>query len=173
MVIVAMSSQSGRKAQANVIVTHPNRRKPAVRATRMVVVLLLLASAALVLIVMVGGWRSLQGDVPVLVAYVGVYLAMALLAVRWNRGVLPLAAVLALLLLIFAGVSAPAWFARDKNGFAQPDLNAGLLGVVTLAIIPVQLLLIAFAMRGFSQGWNVELEQLAPGPSEHALRGPA
>jgi len=31
--------------------------------------------------------------------------------------------------------------------------------VITLAIAPVQILLVAFAMRGFNQGWNVELER--------------
>ena len=40
---------------AGVIITHPNRDKPAVQATRATVVALLLASAGLVLIVTVGG----------------------------------------------------------------------------------------------------------------------
>jgi hypothetical protein len=168
-----MSSPPGRRAQTDVIVTHPNRGKPAVQATRTAVVLLLLISAALVAIVMVGGYRSLEGNIPILVGYVAVYLAMAFFAARWNRGVLPMASALAVLLLIFAGVSAPSWFARDKSGFAQPDLNAGLLGVITLAIIPVQLLLITFAMRGFQQGWNVELEQRAPQAGRDALSHPA
>jgi hypothetical protein len=159
MVIQTMSAYASREPQVHVVVTHPNRGKPAVQATRSAVVALLLASAALVLIVMVGGAKALQGDVPVLVGYAIVYLVMAFFAARWNRGVLPIAAVLAVLLLIFAGVAGPAWFARDKPGFAQPELDAGLLGVLTLAIVPVQILLIAFAMRGFKQGWNVELEQ--------------
>jgi hypothetical protein len=34
--------------------------------------------------------------------------------------------------------------------------------VLTLLIVPVQMLLVAFAMRGFSQGWNVELERRDP-----------
>jgi FtsH-binding integral membrane protein len=173
MVNLTMASHPGRRTQGDVIVTHPNRSKPAVQATRTVVVALLLVSAALVLIVMVGGWRALEGNVPVLVGYVAVYLAMAFFAARWNRGVLPLAAALAVLLLIFAGVSAPSWFARDKSGFAQPALNAGLIGVITVAIIPVQILLIAFAMRGFQQGWNVELEQRSPHPGRDALSHPA
>lgn len=164
-----MASYSGTRTQQDVIVTHPNRDKPAVQATRAAVVLLLLASVALVLIVMVGGWRALEGNVPVLVGYIVVYLAMALLAMRWNRGVLPIAAALAVLLMIFAGVSAPSWFARDKPGFAEPELNAGLLGAITLMIIPVQILLIAFTMRGFKQGWNVELEQRASGVRHDAL----
>jgi hypothetical protein len=162
MVNVEMSSPPRGQAQPDVVVTHPNRGKPAVQATRTGVVLLLLVSVALVLIVMVGGYKALEGSVPILIGYIAVYLVMAFFVGRWNRGVLPLAAVLAVLLLIFAGVSAPSWFARDKSGFAQPDLNAGLLGVITLAIVPVQMLLIAFAGRGFQQGWNVELEQRTP-----------
>ena len=143
-------------------VTHPNRDKPVVQATRATVVLLLLASAGLVLIVTVGGWSVLEAAKPVEVAYVLVYLTLAFFALRWNRGVLPVAAVLAVLLLIFALVAGPGWFARDKHGFAQPSLDAGLLGVLTLLIVPVQMLLVAFAMRGFQQGWNVELERRDP-----------
>jgi hypothetical protein len=75
--------------------------------------------------------------------------------------------------MIFALVAGPAWFNRDKSGFAQPDINAGLLGLLTLLVVPVQMLLIAFAMRGFRQGWNVELERreggagLYPEPPPH------
>jgi hypothetical protein len=145
-----------------VIVTHPNRDKPVVQATRATVVVLLLVSAALVLIVTVGGWNLLEGAIPVQIGYVAVYLIFAFYAARWNRGVLPISAVLAVLLLIFAAVAAPGWFDRDKSGFAQPTINAGLLGVLTLLIVPVQILLVTFAMRGFSQGWNVELERRDP-----------
>ena len=59
-------------------------------------------------------------------------------------------------------MAAPGWFDRDHAGFTQPALNAGLLGVITLLIVPVQMLLVAFAMRGFNQGWNVELERRDP-----------
>ena len=140
-------------------ITHPNRDKAVVQATRATVVVLLLASAALVLIVTIGGWSVLQGAVPVQIAYILAYLTLAFFAMRWNRGVLPVSAVLAVLLLIFALVAGPSWFARDKTGFAQPAISAGLLGLLTLLIVPVQMLLVAFAMRGFSQGWNVELER--------------
>jgi hypothetical protein len=158
----AMSSASGSERQQGVIITHPNRDKPVVQATRATVVVLLLVSAALVLIVTVGGWNLLEGAIPVQIAYVAVYLTFAFFATRWNRGVLPISAVLAVLLLIFAAVAAPGWFDRDKSGFAQPTLNAGLLGVLTLLIVPVQILLVTFALRGFSQGWNVELERREP-----------
>jgi presenilin-like A22 family membrane protease len=161
-----MSSTPGRhepaERAAGTIVTHPNRDKPVVQATRATVVLLLLASAGLVLIVTVGGWKVLQGAAAVQIVYVAVDLTLAFYAMRWNRGVLPVAAVLAVLLGIFALVAGPGWFSRDKTGFTQPALNAGLLGVLTLLVIPVQILLVAFAMRGFSQGWNVELERTDP-----------
>jgi presenilin-like A22 family membrane protease len=169
MVKGEMASTSGRSAPAGVIVTHPNRNKPVVQATRVTVVLLLIASAALILIVTIGGWETLEGDIPILLAFAVVYLLMAFFAGRWSRGVLPMAAALALLLLVFAMVAAPSWFARDKAGFAEPALPASLLGVITLAIIPVQILLIAFAMRGFSQGWNIELEQLGPNADRDVL----
>jgi hypothetical protein len=162
MVSDEMSPASGQSAHAGVIVSHPNRDKPAVRATRATVVLLLLLSAALILIVTLGGWGTLEGDIPVLLIWAAIYLLMAFFAARWSRGVLPIAAALALILLVFATVSAPGWFARDKTGFAEPHLSASLLGLFTIAIIPVQILLIAFTMRGFSQGWNIELEQLDP-----------
>jgi hypothetical protein len=160
----AMSSRAGRQPEGGtpapgVTITHPNRDKAVVQATRATVIVLLLVSAALVLIITIGGWKVLQGAVPVQIAYVLAYLTLAFFAWRWNRGVLPVSAVLAVLLLIFAGVAGPGWFARDKSGFAEPALNAGLLGVLTLLIVPVQMLLVAFAMRGFSQGWNVELER--------------
>jgi hypothetical protein len=160
--MVAMSSQLKPPDRSGVIITHPNRDKPVVQATRATVVLLLLASAGLVLIVTVGGWSVLWGAVPIQIGYIGVYLTLAFYAGRWNRGVLPVAAALAVLLAIFALVAGPSWFARDKTGFAQPTINSGLLGLLTLLIVPLQMLLIAFAMRGFSQGWNVELERRDP-----------
>jgi hypothetical protein len=165
MVIVAMSSAmfSPAEGRPEVIVTHPNRDKPVVQATRATVVLLLLVSAALVLVITVSGWNVLESAVVIQMAYIAVYLAFAFYAARWNRGVLPVAAVLAVILGIFAMLAGPAWFGRDKSGLASPDyLSAGLLGVLTLLILPVQILLVTFAMRGFSQGWNVELERRDP-----------
>ena len=154
-----MSSASRPDRQQGVVITHPNRDKPVVQATRATVVVLLLVSAALVLVVTVGGWNLLEGAIPVQIGYIVVYLIFAFFAARWNRGVLPISAVLAVLLGIFAAVAGPSWFARDKSGFAEATLNSGLLGLLTLLIVPVQILLVTFALRGFSQGWNVELER--------------
>jgi hypothetical protein len=151
-----MSSVQAKQEQG-VIVTHPNRDKPVVQATRATVVVLLLVSAALVTIVTIGGWSELEGAVPIQIGYIAVYLTFAFYALRWNRGVLPVSSALAVLLAIFAAVAGPGWFDRDKFGFAHSTLN-----VLTLLILPVQILLITFAMRGFSQGWNVELERRDP-----------
>ena len=102
------------------------------------------------------------------IAYIVVYLVMAFYVLRWNRGVLPLAAALAIILGIFAAIAGPQWFERDKSGFTNPALDADLLGLLTLLVVPVQVLLIAFAMRGFQQAWNVEVER----PDGHGLRRP-
>jgi presenilin-like A22 family membrane protease len=159
-----MSSASRQGPPPGVVITHPNRDKPVVQATRATVVFLLLASAGLVLIVTVGGWNVLEGMIPVQIGYIVVYVVLAFYAGRWNRGVLPVAAALAVLLAIFSLVAGPGWFSRDKTAFEEPALNPSLLGLLTLLIAPVQILLVAFAMRGFNQGWNVELERRDPAP---------
>jgi hypothetical protein len=151
-------------AEPGVRIEHPNRAKAASKLTRAIVVLLLLVSAVLVAIVTLGGWDALQGAKALQIAYIVVYLVIAFFVLRWSRGVLPLAAALAIVLLIFAAVSAPAWFDRDKPGFAEPALDEGILGLVTALIVPVQILLIAFAMSGFRQAWNVEVERAEDEP---------
>jgi presenilin-like A22 family membrane protease len=143
---------------ADTVLIHPNRDKAESKATRAVVVLLLLVSAGLIAIVMAGGWAELQGAQIVSIAYVLIYLFMAMYVMRWNRGVLPVAAALAILFAVVAAVAGPAWFDRDKGGFDDPALDPAILGMLTLIIVPVQVLLIVFAMRGFQQAWNVEVE---------------
>jgi hypothetical protein len=149
-----------------VIVTHPNREKAVVQSTRATVVLLLVLSAGLVGLITGAGWGVLEGAAPVEIGYILVYLLLAFLAARWNRGALPVSASLAAFLLIFAAVAASGWFEREKRGYAEPSLNSDLLGLLTLLVIPLQILLIVFAMRGFSQGWNVELERRVGEPQE-------
>lgn len=139
-------------------IEHPNRDKAGAKATKSIVILLLIASAALTTIVTVGGWSELQGAQPVAFAYIILYLVMAFYVARWNRGILPVAAALAVLFAVVAAVAAPAWFDRDKAGFDTPLLEPSILGLLTVIIVPVQLLLMAFAMRGFAQKWNVEVE---------------
>jgi lysylphosphatidylglycerol synthetase-like protein (DUF2156 family) len=148
----------GGMAEEETRVYHPNRDKAASKAAKSTVVLLLLVSAGLVAIVTIGGWSVMQGAQIVAIAYVIVYCVMAYYIARWQRGVLPLAAALAILLGVVAAIAVPGWFDRDETGYADALLPAGLLGLLTLIIVPLQLLLIAFAMRAFSQQWNVEIE---------------
>jgi lysylphosphatidylglycerol synthetase-like protein (DUF2156 family) len=143
---------------ADTVLVHPNRDKAESKATKAIVVLLLVLSAILILVVTAGGWSELQGAQIIAIGYIIVYLVMAFYVARWNRGVLPVAAALAVLFAVVAAVAAPAWFERDKAGFEDPALDPGFLGLLTAIIVPVQLLLIAFAMRGFQQQWNVEVE---------------
>jgi hypothetical protein len=71
---------------------------------------------------------------------------------------LPVSAAFAIVLLVFAAIAAPGWFDRDHAGYDNPGLPPGLIGLLTIILIPVEFLLIVFAMRGFSQKWNVEIE---------------
>ncbi len=153
------------EAREGYVIEHPNRQKASSKATKAVVVLLLLASAALMVIITIGGWEALVGAKALQIAYILLYVGMAYLVLRWNRGILPVAAALAIILLIFSAVSAPEWFDRDKEGFTNPTLDESILGMLTYILVPVQVLLIGFAMRGFQQAWNVEVERPADGRS--------
>jgi hypothetical protein len=155
-------------------IEHPNREKAASKLMRMIVILLLLVSAFLVTVITIGGWDVLQGAKALQIAYIVVYVVIAFFVLRWSRGVLPVAAALAIVLLIFAAVSAPAWFDRDKPGFTDPTIDEGILGLLTALLVPIQLLLIAVAMSGFRQAWNVEVERPADEPPpERPGRGDA
>jgi hypothetical protein len=145
--------------ETHVIIEHPNREKASSKAAKATVLLLLLVSVALMLIVTIGGWSVLESAKSVQIVYIVVYLIIAFYVAQWNRGVLPIAAALAIILVIFAAVAVPGWVDRDQNGFAQPAIDSGVLAIVTALIIPVQILLIAFAMRAFNQAWNVEVER--------------
>ena len=148
-------------AEDEVVIEHPNRERAASKVTRVVVVLLLLATAFLMIVISVGAWDVLVGAKALQVIYILLYVLIAFLVARWSRGVLPVAAALGMILMIFALVSAPGWFARAQDGFTDPAIPSDVVGLLTAIIVPLQLLLIAFAMRGFRQAWNVEVERPA------------
>jgi hypothetical protein len=159
-------------------VIHPNRDKRVCKLTRLLVAAILLLSIALMLIVTVGGWTKLQGMKPVNFIWCGVYLVMAVYVVRWARGLLPIAAALAVLLIAIAaiagfGLGGTSWYDRGHAGYAHAGslfggsgLSADTIGTLTLLLIPLELLLVVAAIVGFAQGWNVELEV----PDEEARR---
>jgi hypothetical protein len=143
---------------SDIVIVRPNRSGAEAKATKAAVILLLVSSAAITGIVTFGGWSKLEGAQIWAVGYILIYLVMAYFVARWNRGILPVASALAILFAVVALVAAPAWFNRDKAGFADPALPPGILGLLTAILIPLQLLLIAFSMRAFSQKWNIEVE---------------
>src|SRR3954465_4785969 len=147
---------------ADVVIDHPNRETAAARVTRAAVVVLLLVSAALMIVVSAGGWEAFAGVQGLQIAFIVAYLGMAVMVARWSRGVLPLAAALAVLLLIFAAVAAPGWYARDRSGFADTAIAAGVLGLLTALLVPLQVLVGAIARSGFRERWNVEVGRPAP-----------
>ena len=160
-------------AESGVEIERPNREKAASKMTRFVVFVLLIASAVLMAIITWGGWDAIEGAKALQIAWIVLYLVMAFFVLRWSRGVLPVAAALAIILLIFAAVSAPQWFDRDKEGFTDPTLDEGILGLLTALLVPLQLLLIAFSMSGFRQAWNVEVERPADDRPRDDRREPA
>jgi lysylphosphatidylglycerol synthetase-like protein (DUF2156 family) len=161
------------------VVVYPNREKAGSKVTKAIVAVIMLVSVALILIVTIGGWSKLQGLKPVNIIWMIAYLIMAFyIFTRWARGLLPITAGMAILLLMMAviaglGAAGTSWFDRSHSGFANAQsvfggggLSADVLGFFTLLIAPVQILLIFFAMYGFSQGWNVEMEV----PAEEAKK---
>jgi hypothetical protein len=167
-----------RNVSPGYVVIHPNRDKAICKLTKLIVVGLLIASVVLMVILTVGGWSKLQGMKPVNFIWSAVYLVIAYYILRWSRGLLPIAAALAVLLLIIAvisgfGLAGTSWFDRNHHGFGAAQslfggngLSTDVLGTITLLLIPVSMALVVFAMIGFAQSWNVELEV----PEEEARR---
>src|SRR5436189_273265 len=137
----------------------PNREKAESKSARALLVFLLLVTAALAFVIIIGGWTRLEGVKVLAIAYALLYVLFAFLVSRWNRGVLPVASALSIILAIFAGISAPAWFDRAKDGLSDPALPPDLLGLLCLLLVPIQVILIAVAMVAFNQEWHVEEER--------------
>ena len=151
----------------------PNREKAEAKTMKAIIAFVLLVSAGLLIIITIGGWERLLGPSVGVMAllWAALYIVFAFLVMRWVRGILPVAAALAVILAIFAAIAAPDWFARDKDGLDSPALPEDLLGLLTLIIVPVQLVLIAVSMIGFSQEWHVEEERPVGGQRLHGEGG--
>ena len=59
-----------------------------------------------------------------------------------------------------------------RRASTRPALPESLLGLLVLSLIPLALLLIVFAMRGFQQGWSVEAGSRADLEARGLLGGP-
>ena len=130
-----------------------------------IVAFVLFVSAALLVIITLGGWERLQspGVGVATLIWAGLYVLFGLLILRWNRGVLPVSAAMAVIMAIFAAVAAPGWFDRAKDGLSSPALPEDLIGLLTVIVIPVSLILVIVAMLAFNQEWQVEEERPVSG----------
>ncbi len=140
-------------------VYHPHRSDAAVQATRAAVVILLVASIVLMVVITIGGWSALAGAKSVQILLILLYGVLLMQVVRWSRGSLPVSAAFAVIVGVLALVSVSSWFDRNAFGYSSTGLSASTIGLLVALLVPVQLLLILFAARGFSQGWNVEEER--------------
>jgi len=139
----------------------PNREKAQNKTTKAIVAFVLLVSAALIAIIVIGGLERMQSGMIAVMSLVwaALYVFFAILIARWNRGLLPVAASLAVIMTIFAAVAAPGWFARSKDGLDSPILPEDLIGLLVVILIPVQILLIVVCLIAFGQEWHVEEER--------------
>ncbi len=157
------------KAREGYELWRPNRAKASSKTMKAVIAFVLLVSAGLLVIITIGGWDRLLGTsvAAMTLFWAALYVVFALLVMRWSRGILPVTAALAIILAIFAGIAAPEWFARSKDGLDSPALPEDLIGLLTLVVGAVQILLIVVSMAGFSQEWHVEEERPIDGQPLH------
>jgi hypothetical protein len=139
----------------------PNREKAQSKTTKAIVAFVLLVSAALIIVICIGGWERMQSSMIAIMTlfWAALYIFFAILIMNWNRGLLPVAASLAVIMTIFAAVAAPGWFSRSKDGLDSPILPEDLLGLLVIVLIPVQILLIVVSLIAFGQEWHVEEER--------------
>jgi hypothetical protein len=140
----------------------PNREKAESVTTKVVLVILLAATSIIAVIVAISGFSLMSGGTGmalVTLIYGLLYAFFAFLVARWNRGILPVAAALSMILAIFCAVGADSWFAREKAGFDEAALSSSLIGTLVILLGLLQIVLIAFALYGFNQEWHVEEER--------------
>jgi hypothetical protein len=140
----------------------PNREKGSSVTTKFVVVLLLAATAVIAALITIGGWSLLKGGSGmgiVCAIYAILYAFFAIIVARWNRGVLPVAAALSMILAIFCAVGAESWFNRDRAGFDEAVFSSSVIGLLVVILGLLQIVLIAAALYAFNQEWHVEEER--------------
>jgi hypothetical protein len=152
-----------RATREEMIIEHPNREKASSKLTRAIVVVLMLISAGLMIFVQIGGWNVSQSTWFPTAILVAIYLVLAFYIAQWSKGMLPVAAGAAGFVLAFALVAVPSWSNRNAEGFTISTVDPGLLAFLSAMLVPLQILLIVFALRGFQQHWNVEVERMPDG----------
>jgi hypothetical protein len=140
----------------------PNREKTESITTKFVLALLLVATSAIAFLVTITGFSLMTGGGGmglVCLIYAALYAFFAFLVLRWNRGILPVAAALSMILAILCAAGADSWFARDKAGFEDALIPVTLIGLLVIILAILQLILIAVALYAFNQNWHVEEER--------------
>jgi hypothetical protein len=142
---------------------HPNREKADVITTKFVIAFLMLATAVIAGLVTIGGFSQLSGGggmgaLCLIFALLYAFFSY-LVARRWSRGILPVAASLSTILAIFCAVGANSWFARDKAGFEDALIPVSLIGLLVIILLLLQIVLVVACFYGFSQNWHVEEER--------------
>ena len=140
----------------------PNREKAESVTTKVVLVILLAATSIIAVIVAISGFSLMSGGTGMAIVtliYGLLYAFFAFLVFRWNRGILPVAAALSMILAIFCAVGANSWFARDKAGFEKALIPTPLIGTLVIVLVILQLATIAVALYAFNQNWHVEEER--------------
>ena len=140
----------------------PNREKTESITTKFVLVLLLAATSALAFLITITGFSLMTGGGGmglVCLIYAALYAFFTFLVLRWNRGILPVAAALSMILAIFCATGDDSWFARDKAGFDEGLIPSPLIGLLVVILAILQLILIAVALYAFNQNWHVEEER--------------
>jgi hypothetical protein len=140
----------------------PNREKAESITTKFVLVLLLAATAAIAALVTITGFSLMTGGGGmgiICLMYALLYALFAFLVLRWNRGILPVAAALSTILAIFCATGAESWFARDKAGFEDALIPVSLIGVLVLVLLLLQIVVVAVSLYAFNQNWHVEEER--------------
>jgi len=153
----------------------PNRERADAITTKVVLVFLLLATAALAILVAITGFSLMSGGTVMAVVsliYGLLYAFFAFLVARWNRGILPVAAALSIILAIFCAVGADSWFARDKSGFEEGLVPVTLIGLFVVILGLLQIVLMVVALYGFNQEWHVEEERLIGSSEDYGAGAP-
>ena len=100
------------------------------------------------------------------------YAFFGFLVARWNRGILPVAAALSIILAIFCAVGAESWFERDKSGFKQGLIPVTLIGLFVIILALLQIVLDRRRLYGFNQEWHVEEERLIGSGEDYGVGAP-
>jgi presenilin-like A22 family membrane protease len=141
----------------------PNREKSESVTTKFVIAFLLAATALIAALITITGFSLLSGGGSmgiICMIFALLYALFAyLVAVRWSRGILPVAAALSMILAILCAVGADSWFARDKAGFDEAMLPSSLIGLLVVILALLQIIVVAAALYGFNQNWHVEEER--------------